>query len=355
MIYLLPILLYAVSIYAKSGKKLLQWLGSLVLILIVGLRFRIGGDSYNYELWYSWIDINGANPFLLATKFAPLWTVFFVGSKIVGLSWLGFQFLHAVVLVLLLRYAAKLWKADFGVLMFLFLIALGGRYFFEVMREAIAAVLVAIGYIKKTERKGFLWPLSCAFLFHYSAILMLPIFFTFSVSKFKLKNIVLIGLSLITCISLVLGFWGLDQLNYFLVYLNYKPTWQGIIGTLIISLFPILILELLSDRNKEVIRLSIIYFLASTILFIAFRAFNFLLLLALLGYSSRSNPTNILNLEGLRKTLAVSILLVALKIVPLYQPYSEDLSIPWIRQWLPYSGIFDQEINKERERIFKEM
>lgn len=149
----------------------------VILILVAGLRYRLGIDTINYldsfyhKYPYIW-DIN--QDYLLATSREPLWLllnsiVLSFGGKFFILQLIQSSFVNIIVF----RYFKKHSTYPFICVLFYF----ASMYFLWnmiVMRSAVAMAIGLVGneyILDRKWKKGYLTYLF-AFLFHYSAVIL---------------------------------------------------------------------------------------------------------------------------------------------------------------------------------------
>ena len=127
---------------------------TLVLVLIAGLRYRVGGDSLHY------MDIYPAMPTFAQLKetdfsegYGPLWYLFCAISKVFGNNFVCLQILHAVIVnVTFLCVFVRKSTNTFACLLIYFLIYYL-YYNMEILREALAVCVFCFD-IKNLIEKG---------------------------------------------------------------------------------------------------------------------------------------------------------------------------------------------------------
>lgn len=168
----------------------------VVLILIAGLRFRMGEDTINYLFYFYhatpdiW-DINGET--LLASGQPPLWILLNSFVKTLGGRFFVVQLIQATIVnTLILKYFKKHSPYPFACVALFFF----WRYLFfnmVIMKAAIALSIILFAndyFLEKKYVKGYLLIL-IATGFHQSSILMVAIpFLTFL--RFNILGIVIL-------------------------------------------------------------------------------------------------------------------------------------------------------------------
>ena len=185
--YIVPLLialmgagLYDFGIY-RNGKHFLWSLLCGYLILVLGLRYEVGGDTLNYMGWFEWAkDLKDWSPFNMSQVYEPGFTLLAALAKSCGDEFYYLQFLHAGILNICIFYFistnTRYWFSSL-------LIAFLTYYIYfstEVLREAIAVMIFVLNFklfMRKEWGKYYIMVIICI-LFHYSAsfLLFLPFF-----------------------------------------------------------------------------------------------------------------------------------------------------------------------------------
>lgn len=189
MIYLFPLILILIGVFnfdyrkLSHGKLLLWCIICISLIVIAGLRYRIGVDTIQYMNYFDRInDLNNLGPIdFQKTRYAPGFVIFASLCK----SLTDEIFLMQIIVATFLNISVFLffWRNTshcfFAALLYLFFL-----YFalnMEVMRESIAVgfFLLAWPYLKVGRLIPYYILVLIATLFHISAVvlLILPLIF----------------------------------------------------------------------------------------------------------------------------------------------------------------------------------
>ena len=144
MIYLVPIILCLLGHYLydrPSGKNkgMGMWaLLYLFLVLMMGLRYKVGGDTYNYMNFFEWCPVISEWTLLSAVDFEPGFSLLTSLIKTFSDSIFVYQtILSAVMTGLLMRFIARNTRFRF-LAMLLVYIAIYPYFSTEVMRESLA-------------------------------------------------------------------------------------------------------------------------------------------------------------------------------------------------------------------------
>lgn len=153
-----------------------KWSALIVMIfmfIIYGFS-SFSGDSEIYEHVYA----NVAQGKML-TEFEPLFTLIMLICTSLQFSFLGFRIVLAIIYITLLYIAVNKYTNCTALVLFIFLL-FPFTYFFSVLRAGLSGIIVVIGINQLVKMKKF-WFLkyiiiiAIAALFHYSAIIFLPL------------------------------------------------------------------------------------------------------------------------------------------------------------------------------------
>ena len=222
MIYIIIFFLMLMCIYAfdvrrhKTFYSFSYWGFFVILVLIAGLRYRIGTDSIVYEREYE------SFPALWEvfkykfnnTRFEPGFIVFASITRGISKDFTLFQFFHAIVVnFVVFWFVLKNCNHRFLCLLFYF-IALYLNLNTQVLRESLAVCCFLLSWPFFRDNKWILYYLmiALAFCFHTSAIILfiLPLFCLPVIKQFFIfgKRTILIGL-----ILLILGIYIQTQFS----------------------------------------------------------------------------------------------------------------------------------------------
>lgn len=184
MIYLLPLLLLIIGyISYDRHKKTCNILWSIIyitLVLIFGLRYKVGGDTYNYMSYFmraptlsSWKPVD-------VSLFEPGFTLFTSIIKTYSDNIYVYQTIISAIITFLLMSFVKRNTTYKYLAMILIYISMYLYYSTEVIRESLAVCLLLTFYPLLNAKKYVLYYILCVFLLtlHSSAIIcmLLPLF-----------------------------------------------------------------------------------------------------------------------------------------------------------------------------------
>lgn len=213
MIYLIPILLtlfgvfrYDFSSYPtkREKSKTVLWISiCIVWILIIGLRYRVGGDTINYMGDYEWrVSLSKWDPFA-KDKYQPGYTFLCAIGKSISPDFYVFQLIHASIFnILLFIFLRKYSRYRFSALVAVYAVCY--LYFStEILRESLAIMVFCINYPSYKNRKWIQYYLGVllACMFHLSAIflVLLPLLRNLKVNKWLFISL---GITAVAMMSL---------------------------------------------------------------------------------------------------------------------------------------------------------
>jgi len=176
----------------------------LVLSIVVGLGDMLGGyDRYLYaELFDDTADVIRSGSAILSSAIVGYSKEFgYVGINIF-ISWFTanryiFILIYTFILYILIFFSFKQYVKNYPFAIILFM-ALFFFFTFTYLREvmAVAITWLSMKYIVKRDFKKFLLVMICAYSFHNSAVIFLPMYFI-PIRKFKIRNIIIIMIALL--------------------------------------------------------------------------------------------------------------------------------------------------------------
>lgn len=220
ILYLIPLIIclsgsIEYDINEKKLKSSFWWYFLFsYMTLFMGLRYGVGGDTINYMGDYEYIPDLRNYTFISLNRFDPGFNFLMSAGKSISDEFIGFQFLHILILNTLIFYILNQYtKYKYST----FLCALFTFYYYfatEILRESIAVLIFVINYKNLVDKKWIKYYLLVlvSILFHKSAsfLLILP-FITWI--KFNLKYLFICILTLIACAFLKPIFNLLSQID----------------------------------------------------------------------------------------------------------------------------------------------
>lgn len=190
LLFLIPVIRF--DLMKMEGNKAL-WCGLewIVLVLVAGLRYRVGGDTIVYmRLFEDYPTIGELSDFDFAkAKFFPGWYVFNSLFKTFGNSFTLFQISEAIIIqTCFFRFFRRYSPNGFFTCTLIFYFGYFCYFNMEVMREALCICIFLEAYPFLERRRFIPYFLLCslALTIHLSAFIMflLPLFTLFKKDRF---------------------------------------------------------------------------------------------------------------------------------------------------------------------------
>ncbi|MDE6577706.1 MAG: EpsG family protein [Muribaculaceae bacterium] len=180
--YAIPLILSLIGVnsfefkHTSSKKRYLLWIVICVyMILLIGLRFEVGGDTLSYMGDYQWRPSLSEWELNFLDKYQPGYTLLCAVGKSLSNEFYVFQLIHATIFnVLLFYFIKKYTRYIFAAFISVFLCCY--LYFAtEVLREVLAVMVFTINYESFKEGKWLKYYLGVvlAMFFHVSAVFLL--------------------------------------------------------------------------------------------------------------------------------------------------------------------------------------
>jgi len=355
----------------EEGADFTYYTVLVVFIAIAGLRYKVGGDSLVYyetfkeiPLLFDLFDYDFSE-----TRYDPLWIILSSLSKSIIDDFAFFQFLHAIIVnVIIFRFIKQYTVYRFTAIFLYF----SGFYLYfnmEIMREILAICVFLLAYPCYRDKKWFQFYIYAiiAFLFHSSAMIL----FLFPLFRYLKMN--LIGISIILgffYISLFfeailkLGLFAARITDKYDFYSDISLNFFGILYAFIFYCFiPILIMYFnnkLDSEEKIFEELTFTYFFLAFI-FLAMSGFgrflNYVTPFVIIYLADFINK--IINNERLHRfRFTIVIIMLFVIAFPKIQYYLIDTSnvVEGTHQynlWIPYSSIFTEEEYDFRDPIYQ--
>lgn len=382
MIYLIILLLLLSQVFVfdilqyKVGRNFWWYANLILLIVISGLRWEVGGDSLSYQDAFekksiSLVDFFGSGIF--TEGWEPGFVFLMAFCKSIYNEFWFFQLVHATIVnVVIFNFLKKYTTFNFLSLVIYFVF----NYLYfntEVLREAIAVCVFIRMYdaLKVNNLTKYYGLNFIALLFHYSSLILFVFPF---LSKLRLNNrniivFLIIGflfpqiLQGIQVILSVLPFADrvLAKLDIYLIYnLNINGT---IFNFVCFVAFPILLVK--TVRYKEVFEdLEILYmpYLFVAMIFVIHSGFgrfiNYFIPFMMVGFSQY-----IYMLASYKRYRQVKAVLILLVLIPpfaykinYYVRSTDDLyaGTTVFNRWYPYSSVFEKESYYFRRVLYQE-
>lgn len=266
MIYLLVLILLLIPVIkydwmAKTGGEKFWYYSCLVvLILLAGLRYRVGGDTLIYmSMFDEYPKLDELKYFDFAeAQYNPLWYILNAISRSIFDSFTFFQIIHAVfVNCVFFWFFRKYCPLYYFSVILLYYVGYYCYFNMEVLRESLCICILLLSIPFYLQKRWLLYFLMCiiSLLLHYSAVVMffLPFLQFFKKPSWKWQIAIFLGvLFFMKVVNLpVLLLEGLgfnEQLTFlFNTYLENERNIMGIIAE-VIKYTPIFLFILFRER-----------------------------------------------------------------------------------------------------------
>ncbi len=233
MVYFILILLLLFLVYKydylghKINRRAWYFFIYLLLILLAGLRYRVGVDTIRYEVKFEYVprlvNLDIAYIFDNTEKLEPLSALLFSLSKTIFGAFWGVQLLQATLVCIIISWFIKRNTNNIFTATFFFYITLYLNFTCEVMREACAVSIFLIAWEAFKGRRWLKYYIlsTLAVGFHLSAIVLyiVPLLLYFNISSIlSRKRYILLFIVFCVIIGKVLQISLFDYLQLF--YIN---------------------------------------------------------------------------------------------------------------------------------------
>lgn len=188
----------------KGVNNVCTVISTVILILIAGLRYRVGGDTLHYVDTYSsmptFATLCGVD---FGEGYGPLWYLFCAIAKSLGGDFVYLQLLHACIVNLTFVFFFKKRSVSVLASLLIYFLIYFLYYNMEILREALAVCVFCYNFdnlINNRYVKYYLISLA-AIGFHFSALILLvfPLLYKIAQSKYSKYYFLIAG----TCIVIV--------------------------------------------------------------------------------------------------------------------------------------------------------
>ena len=376
MIYLIPILLCLLGhyLYDRPGRtkkgRVLWVVLYFVLVLIFGLRYKVGGDTYNYMNFFEWSPTLSDWTVLNLTGFEPGFSLLTAVIRTFTDSVFVFQtVISALMTGLLMRFVFRNTRFPYLAMLLIF-IAIYPYFSTEIMRESLAVTGLLTIYPLLEKKKYLPYFLLSALLctFHLSAVIW---FFLPLLKSLRFNKRLLLYMLIVLVLSWLMV-PVLDRLSSIPIferlggyvhqqYVGYA--WVGL-RFIYLALIPILLLYIGKIRYKIPVRFESIICLQILFGFglwgipIVFqRLINYTVVFYLVA-TAEMLGTLLRDRYFFKNTTdhafsARRVLSRALLVLTLLAHSSYYIHLRFYQMYLPYHSIFDQVDVPERERFIQ--
>jgi len=184
----IPVIIYDVLGYNKgmNGWYVFEF---TILVLLAGLRYRVGGDTLFYMNFFDYYPkLNELSDFdFIGAEFNPLWYLYNAICKFISDDFTTFQIIQAILVNSVFFWFFRKYTKYYFSAIFMYFFGYYCYFNFEVLRAvfAICCLMLSIPALnKRNYLVYYLWGI-VGLLFHYSAFFM----FLFPLFQFIFKNV----------------------------------------------------------------------------------------------------------------------------------------------------------------------
>ncbi|WP_265427124.1 EpsG family protein [Chryseobacterium sp. YIM B08800] len=351
----------------------------IVCTLMMGLRYKVGGDSLTYEYIYKYLpNINNFFQYTFSdhneNNFQPSYLLFVALCKIIDKGYYFYQFIHAIIFnVVFFMFIKKYSKQPFTAIFIAYIFIVYFYFGYEIQREMFSICCFLLSYKYFIKNKWIPYYLFCiiAFSFHISAVFL---FFLPFAKLLKLtKNLIIF--SLIASIPILIGrVIFIDFIKILLVTESMQKKGEGyseiefsILGTIffyfvrVIVFIPFLFYYAKNKVEENLYDWMLILILWISILsqvMIGFDRLNNYLYIPLIVFISNFLYEKSFKFKSyfLKKTVILSCFLFLFSIIWIkFFTANIDNKYFFYKVYFPYESVLDKKNTKEREMYLIKM
>lgn len=358
----------------KRLGRLFYFLEYLTLILLMTLRFRVGGDVLYYENAFpfmpTWAELGSMN--LFDQLYQPFWYILNALVKLVYNDFAFFQFVHAIIVntsifFLIPKYTKKKFLAVLLYYIFFYF------YFnMEILREVLAVVIFLFAYPLLFKKKYLQYYLLCfcAYMFHAFAsftflVPLLVYIFRKPINIWTTAIVMVIVIAAPTLlISLIVKIFSFNEIveRQFKFYSELEININGIIKNLFdaVPIFLIILMQKKKERIDPILipALNIYFVLILLTMTVAGaeRLSNYFVFFFLMALINTFLSNDKYKIPSYRTQLIAIVFFMSISKVFYYMrdmtEYNYGYKASFYNRYFPYHSIFDPEIDRRRENIF---
>lgn len=369
--------------YQKKDKGKSFWFNTvlIILILVAGLRYRLGVDTIRYEMSFS--DIPTLSNLIGfdfdKENYDPLYLILSSLARTISSEFWVMQLLQAILVNTVIFRFIKLNTKNIFLGALLYYVCLYLNFMCEVMRESCAVSMLLLGYeyLKQNNIFKFTIFVILAYLFHSTAIVL------FAIPLLKLSgiwdNMCLNRYSiLVFTIVLIVGYYLQDRFIEYIEILSISErisnkaeiySDSALIGNsrsllgatfMIISrLLPAYMWGQLTPKVKSrqniepLIMLCCIFIVMSTPINILYRYMNYFMPFLIVAvsdcmYLKCPNIKSLLNMKVCR--FFIVLLMMSIYVSSLFSSVG-NIGRKGFSKYYPYSSIVDKTVDEDREMV----
>ena len=360
----------------KFGKDVYAFVVFVLMTLMVGLRYRVGGDALSYEDYYVHMpDLYDYFPFIerdVSFNYQPLYLLFIAICKSINPEYAFYQLIHAIVVnIIVMRFIYKNSTKFFTSVFLLYGLCIYFYFTYDIQREilAICCFLLGFRYFQNNKWVPYYVFAVLGFLFHISASILFVLPF-FKLVKLKKSNIYIIVI-----VSFALSFaksYFYDFISIFFVtesmaekgkiYSEMDFSIAGMIFFFVGRVFFLLPIVFYYTKHKDEKMDTIItaFFILSCLsqVMVGFdRMLNYVTIPFIICFSHFIYSPNVFRFKLSKKFIIFSTYIclfyyICIKIV---MDFNVTDRARYQAVFFPYSSVFDKETYPEREQFMIEL
>ena len=375
ILLLIPVVKY--DWMAKTGgESKWYYFNLVVLILLAGLRYRVGGDTLMYMSVYDsfpkWDELKYFD--FETAEYQPLWYVFTAICRTIYDDFTFFQLVHASIITSVFFYCFRKYCPNYYFsAILLYYVGYYCYFSMEIMREVLCIALLMLSTTWLLEKKWLRYYLVCvvAIFFHYSALVML--LFPFAVWLFKRPSwifqliclvVIFIALNVVNIPAYVISRLPIDgQLSrMILAYIENQVSIGGMLFQLL-SFLPVLGVIFVRQRISVIedeydftpIVMASVFVYAFSMSIAGFSRFiNYFVLYIIIYMVNTTYKVLYLKAKDIQLTFVGLLATLFVYGFNLSYYYVRDMSefYPNTRYYTifyPYSSVFDKKVDNKRE------
>ena len=363
-----------------GGESKWYYFNLVVLVLLAGLRYRVGGDTLMYmSMYHEWPTMDELKYFDFGTAlYNPLWYIYTSVAKSISDEFWVLQIIQAVIVnSVFFHFFRKYSPQYYFSAILLYYVGYYCYFNMEIMREILCICILMLSTSWLLEKKWLWYFCSCvvAIFIHYSAAIMLvfPLLFVFFKTPSWKWQLFLMGgiivlLSVVNIAAILVSVLSLNEQLTILVekYMEYQSNIAGMLSQFVVFL-PVLGVMFIRERydleykdNFSPIVMGVVFAFALAMGFAGFARFvNYFVpyILVLIVHTVYYFITNVEFRNSQVSYLVLSFTLCVLFFNYSYY-YVRDMSdyYPSTRFgaiFSPYHTIFDPVVEEKRERFIE--
>lgn len=375
ILLLIPVVKY--DWMAKTGgESKWYYFNMVVLILLAGLRYRVGSDTLMYmsvfddcpkldELKY--FDFSEA-------KYNPLWYILNAVSRSIYDSFTLFQIVHAVIVnSVFFWFFRKFCPSYYFSAILLYFFGYFCYFNMEVMRESLCICVLLLAMPLYMKHRWIPYYVMCVvgIYFHYSAIVMffLPFLLVFKQPSWRWQIVIFIVifvlLKVVNVPALLLDVLGLNE-QLTLLLKNYLDLERSVMGMIaeVVKYLPIFLFICVREVNGIADRYDFTPLVMGVIIFYSMamgiggfsRFINYFVPFIIIYAVNTIYKVLFFDYKQMQITVLSSVCALMLLLVNMASFYLGDASTvyPDTRayvRYIPYYSVLDPQIDEHRERF----